>query len=102
MIEDQQNQEIPDYIHHPVDGIIDLHTFSPREAGSVVEEYIRACHKKGLTEVKIIHGKGKGILRRKVHSTLEKHPLVSSYRLDTDFSGWGSTIATLINGPISE
>ena len=100
MIEDDQNQEIEDYILHPVDGVIDLHTFLPREAGSVVEEYLRVCHEKGLTEVKIIHGKGKGILRRMVHSILEKHPLVSSYRLDTDLSGWGSTTATLINDPI--
>ncbi|MBN2060636.1 MAG: Smr/MutS family protein [Deltaproteobacteria bacterium] len=98
MPEDYQDQdnEITDYVHHPVDGILDLHTFSPRDAGSVVKEYIRVCHEQGLPEVRIIHGKGKGILRQTVHSILEKHPLVSSYRLDSGLSsGWGATIASL-------
>jgi len=52
----------------PIDGILDLHTFRPDEAGSAVDEYLRVCHENGIMEVKIIHGKGKGMLRRTVHS----------------------------------
>jgi DNA-nicking Smr family endonuclease len=86
------NQEL---IHIPIDGILDLHTFSPKDATSVVAEYIQACLDKGIYEVQIIHGKGKGVLRRTVHSLLEKHPKVLSYKIDTGPSGWGATIVQL-------
>ncbi len=79
----------------PIDGVIDLHTFVPRDAADVVEEYLNVCSEKGILEVKIIHGKGKGILRRTVESALKKHPLVLSYKLDSGPSGWGATIAFL-------
>ena len=90
--EDYENEEI---IELPIDGIIDLHTFSPKDAADVVEEYIYACAEKEIYEVRIIHGKGKGVLRRIVHSLLEKHPLVSNFSLDSGSSGWGATIAYL-------
>jgi len=84
-------------IHIPINGILDLHTFSPKEACDVVNEYINVCIEKGIMEVKIIHGKGKGILRRKVESALKKHPLVSSFRQDYGPSSWGATIVLLKN-----
>ena len=89
---ENDNQEV---IHIPVDGILDLHTFSPKDASSVVGEYIQACLDKGIYEVRIIHGKGKGVLRRIVHSLLEKHPEVLSYKIDSGPSSWGATIAQL-------
>ena len=70
--------------------------FSPKDAASVVDEYIGGCLEKGIYEVRIIHGKGKGVLRRTVHTLLDRHPLVESYRLDSGPSGWGATIARLI------
>jgi len=76
----------------PIDGVLDLHTFRPQEAASVVDEYLRACHEKGILEVKVIHGKGKGVLLRTVQALLEKHPLVHGFRLDSEGSGWGATI----------
>lgn len=82
-------------IRPPVDGVLDLHTFRPEDAASVVEEYLRACLEKGIWEVRIIHGKGKGVLRRTVHAFLEKDPLVSDFKLDTGPSGWGATIVHL-------
>ena len=90
--DDHDNEEI---IEIPIDGIIDLHTFSPKDAADVVEEYIYACAEKKIYEVRIIHGKGKGVLRRIVHSALEKHPLVAGFSLDPGSSGWGATIAYL-------
>jgi len=82
-------------IHIPIDGTLDLHMFSPRDAGSVVEEYLSVCHEKGILDVRIIHGKGKGVLRRTVHALLERHPLVLDFRLDSGSSGWGATIVRL-------
>jgi len=89
---ENNNQEV---IHIPIDGTLDLHTFSPKDATSVVEEYIQACLDKGIYEVRIIHGKGKGVLRRTVHSLLEKHPEVLSYKIDSGPSSWGATIVQL-------
>jgi DNA-nicking Smr family endonuclease len=88
------DQDIPP-VEIPVNGTLDLHMFSPRDAASVVDEYLRVCHEKGLYEVKIIHGKGKGVLRRTVHESLKKHPLVSSFSLDSGPSGWGATVVRL-------
>jgi len=79
----------------PIDGVIDLHTFAPHEASDAVDEYLNVCAQKGIPEVKIIHGKGKGILRRTVEAALEKHPLVRSFRQDPGPSGWGATIVFL-------
>lgn len=84
-------------IHIPINGILDLHTFSPKEASDAVDEYINVCFDKGIMEVKIIHGKGKGILRRNVESVLKVHPLVASFRQDYGPSSWGATIAFLKN-----
>jgi DNA-nicking Smr family endonuclease len=82
-------------IHIPIDGILDLHTFAPEDAADVVEDYLNACLEKGIYEVRIIHGKGKGILRDKVHSILKKHPMVIEFRLDPGASGWGASIVRL-------
>ena len=90
--DDYENEEI---VELPIDGVIDLHTFSPKDAADVVEEYLYACAEKQIYEVRIIHGKGKGVLRRIVHSLLEKHPLVAKFSLDSGASGWGATIAYL-------
>ena len=84
-----------DEIHVPIDGLIDLHMFAPKDAASVVDEYIKACAEKGIYEVRIIHGKGKGVLRRTVHALLEKHPLVLDFTLDSGPSGWGASIVHL-------
>jgi DNA-nicking Smr family endonuclease len=80
---------------YPIDGELDLHTFDPSDVGSLVPEYVRACHEKGLREVRIIHGKGTGTLRRQVRRILADHPLVADFNKATDASGWGATIAHL-------
>ena len=84
-----------DRIRIPIEGELDLHTFRPGEAASVVDEYLRACAEKGIYEVKVIHGKGKGVLRRTVHSRLEKHPLVLDFSLETGPGSWGVTMVSL-------
>jgi len=84
-----------DVIEQPIDGTLDLHTFQPKEAASLVNEYLRVCWEKGIPEVKVIHGKGRGVLLRTVHALLEKHPLVLNFKLDSEGSGWGATIVCL-------
>ena len=84
-----------DSVEIPIDGVLDLHTFAPRDVASVVDEYLWACMQKGILDVRIIHGKGKGVLRRTVHSRLQKHPDVLQYQLDDGPSGWGSTLVRL-------
>lgn len=82
-------------IELPIDGILDLHYFKPADVKDLVPDYIQACLEKNITSIRIIHGKGKGVLRRIVHSILEKNPHVKSYRLADDRSGWGATLVEL-------
>jgi DNA-nicking Smr family endonuclease len=82
--------------HIPIEDSIDLHTFAPRDIPSVVEEYVNAAHEAGLREVRLIHGRGKGIQRGIVQSTLDKHPLVAEF-WDAPESHLGATVVRLIN-----
>lgn len=79
----------------PIDGTLDLHTFQPSDLGSLIPDYIDACREKGIHELRIIHGKGTGALRRGVHALLERNPHVESYSLAGDRSGWGATLVEL-------
>ena len=80
----------------PIEDSIDLHAFSPKEIPSVVEEYIEQCVRAGIYEIRIIHGRGKGIQRQIVRSLLEKHPLVLSFKdAPPESGGWGSTVVVL-------
>ncbi|WP_445666212.1 Smr/MutS family protein [Fodinibius sp. AD559] len=80
----------------PIDGTLDLHTFKPEELGSLIPDYIDECLKEDIYEIRIIHGKGTGNLRRSVHALLDRNDNVQSYSLASDRSGWGATIAILI------
>lgn len=84
-----------DEIILPIEGELDLHTFSPGDVKTLVPDYLEACKEKGIQEARIIHGKGTGSLRRTVHAILDKLPYVESYRLDTGASGWGCTVVRL-------
>jgi DNA-nicking Smr family endonuclease len=91
-----------DPVHIPIDGTLDLHTFDPREVSDLLKDYIEACLEAGIFEMRIIHGKGKGILRDRVHSVLKKNPLVIEFSLDPESSGWGATVVRLKNPDYSE
>lgn len=76
-----------------IDGILDLHAFDPRDVKELVPDYIAACRERGIVDLRIIHGKGTGTLRRTVHAILDRMTEVVSYRLADPGSGsWGATV----------
>jgi DNA-nicking Smr family endonuclease len=80
----------------PIEDSLDLHTFQPREVKELLDDYLEAALQKGFREVLIIHGKGQGVLRQRVHALLKRHPLVISMRqADEAAGGWGATVAVL-------
>ncbi len=79
-----------------IDGVLDLHQYKPNQVKAVVRSYLDACAEAGVTEVRIIHGKGKGTLRRTVHALLERDNRVAGFRLGRSGEGsWGATIVDL-------
>jgi hypothetical protein len=90
---DEEQEEV---FHLPLEDTLDLHHFRASEVKDLVPEYLEEAQKAGFAEVRIIHGKGKGVLREIVHSILSRHPAVAGYRLaDARGGGWGATIAAL-------
>lgn len=84
-------------IHLPIDGILDLHAFSPKDMKTLIPDYLEECRKLRILQVRIIHGKGTGNLRRSVHAILGRIESVASYRLAGPDSGtWGATLVELI------
>jgi len=83
-------------IEIPIDGTLDLHTFQPKEIPSLLQDYLAACREKGIMQVRIIHGKGKGIQKARVRSLLSRMTWVSGYD-DAPLSagGWGATLVYL-------
>jgi DNA-nicking Smr family endonuclease len=82
---------------YPIDGILDLHTFRPNEAKDLIPEYLAACREKGILQVRIIHGKGTGTLRRTVQAILSRLPEVASFQTaGEEAGGWGATVVILI------
>ena len=80
----------------PITGELDLHTFSPRDVDELIPAYLAECAARHLEEVRIVHGKGTGRMRVRVHALLRNSPLVRSYRLGNEFTGsWGATLVTL-------
>jgi DNA-nicking Smr family endonuclease len=78
----------------PIEGTLDLHAFAPRDVKSVVEEYVTAAHAAGLREIRLIHGRGKGVQRGIVQQALERHPLVEEF-WDAADAHLGATVARL-------
>jgi DNA-nicking Smr family endonuclease len=90
------NNENQEPFQLPIEGELDLHTFSPKDLKELVPAYLEACREKGILEVRIVHGKGIGNLRRTVHALLSRHPDVVSFALANEhFGGWGATIVHL-------
>jgi DNA-nicking Smr family endonuclease len=95
--DDERGPEDP--IEVPIDGVLDLHPFHPRDLRTLIPDYLVECHKRGILAVRLIHGKGTGAVRDSVHALLRRSPLVESFRpAGADAGGWGATLVDL-KGP---
>jgi DNA-nicking Smr family endonuclease len=80
----------------PIGEELDLHSFAPRDVPSLVEEYLRLCVERGFREVRLVHGRGKGVQRAVVRRLLEGLPCVESFADAPPASGgWGGTLVRL-------
>ena len=85
-----------DVVQEPINGVLDLHNFSPKDLKCLIPDYLEECSKINIFQIRIIHGKGTGNLRRTVHSILEKLPQVADFKLaGEDAGGWGATLVHL-------
>lgn len=85
-----------DIIRVPIDGVLDLHNFSPGELKYLVPDYLAECSRAGIYQVRIIHGKGIGNLRRTVHAILQRLDQVEEFKLaGENAGGWGATLVQL-------
>lgn len=89
-------QPFEEPVRLPIEDVLDLHTFAPKEIASVVEEYLAQCRERGLLEVRLIHGKGTGTQRAIIRRLLTGHPDVLSFAdAPTEAGGWGATVVQL-------
>lgn len=86
----------PEPIELPINGVLDLHTFKPADVKSLVPDYLDECRKRGILQVRVIHGKGIGALRETVHAILKRTPGVAGFNLaPANAGGWGATVVEL-------
>ena len=89
----------PNPTQWPIDGTLDLHLFKPAEVGDLVPGYLEECRKRGILRVRIVHGKGTGQLRERVHAILRGDPGVMAFSLaPAEAGGWGATVVQLNRG----
>lgn len=83
-------------IQIPIEDVLDLHTFRPKDIADLLENYFDECIKASIFSVRVIHGKGKGIQKRQVHRILRNNPTVKSFRdAPPEAGGWGATLVLL-------
>lgn len=89
-------EDAPPPIKIPITDVLDLHTFKPKEIPDLLDDYFYECLQKGIYQVRIIHGKGKGILKKKVEHILKKHPDVLFFKpAGPEAGGWGAVLVEL-------
>jgi DNA-nicking Smr family endonuclease len=93
---EEEEPFVPEAVEVPIDGTLDLHTFQPRELKTLLPDYFQACRDRGIHNVRVVHGKGTGALRRSVHALLDRMEGIESYRLGGMGEGsWGATLVVL-------
>jgi DNA-nicking Smr family endonuclease len=84
----------------PIEDALDLHSFAPRDVAGVVTDYLEECARRGLHEVRLIHGRGSGAQRALVQSLLRRLPLVAGFEdAPPERGGWGATVVFLRGDP---
>ena len=85
-----------DVVEIPIDGVLDLHNFHPRDTRTLIPDYLEECRKRGILTVRIIHGKGTGALKKSVHALLGRSEIVASFTGgDLATGNWGQTVVEL-------
>ena len=93
---DGDGSPFPSPVDLPIGPALDLHTFRPQDLGEVVPEYLAECRRRGILEVRVIHGKGTGQVLRSVHALLRRLPEVESFALaGAHYGGAGATLVRL-------
>jgi dsDNA-specific endonuclease/ATPase MutS2 len=92
--QDDLTEEAP--IEVPINGELDLHTFSPKDLKYLIPDYLDECRQRGILRVRVVHGKGTGALRKSVHAILDRLDSIDSYRAGGMGEGsWGATLVFL-------
>jgi len=80
----------------PIEDWIDLHSFRPKEILDIVDAYLDAAREEGFCEVRLVHGRGKGVQRANIHRRLRKDPRVLRFEeAPPGRGGWGATLVWL-------
>ena len=80
----------------PIEDVLDLHTFRPQDISDLLEDYLTECLEAAIYSVRIIHGKGKGVQKRRVQGILKNNPMVLSFKdAPPEAGGWGATLVEL-------
>lgn len=83
-------------IQIPIEDVLDLHAFRPKDIADLLENYFDECIKAGILSVRVIHGKGKGIQKRQVQRILQSNPAVKNFKdAPPEAGGWGATLVQL-------
>lgn len=81
----------------PISGELDLHTFKPGDLLELIDDYLEACLEADIFSLRVIHGKGKGILKQRLHRILGRDPRVASFKdAPPEAGGWGATLVELV------
>ena len=80
----------------PIEEAFDLHSFRPAEVLAVVDAYLDEAIARGFREVRLIHGRGKGVQRAQLRRFLAADPRVEEFaQAPPERGGWGATLARL-------
>jgi len=80
----------------PIEDILDLHTFIPKDIPDLLVDYFETCIDADIYSVRIVHGKGRGILKKQVQELLKQNQMVESFRnAPPEAGGWGATLVEL-------
>ena len=94
--ENSADGSFPDIVELPLEDVLDLHSFPPKEIKTLVKEYLQDAYEAGFPEVRIIHGKGIGVQREIVQKFLTNCSLIETFsQAPPEAGGWGATIAIL-------
>lgn len=81
-----------DAVEVPIEDSLDLHAFLPDEIRDVTREYLMEARTRGFREVRLIHGRGKGVQRANVQTLLRTLDFVEDFRDDAHL---GATVVVL-------